>query len=250
MGKNGFRLFVVVCFVQLVNAEPIVLDTVSGVYEGMSYRLMEDDDDLVLTLVTSDKATVRRLLRMGTVFYFDVKGKKNKSVYVRYPLPGKRPEMAERPLPDEEGPDLTQLLANLPQEGEYGAHGETELFHPMLNSLGIEIVIEATTVEKGATSEEGLLYRLRIPKGRIAIDPGTDLSRLSVGVGSNPRQEGEKAEKPVDGKPSMGRGGGRRGGSRGGGRAGAMSPRNAVGPKERPVVDPIDFWFDAHLEQD
>lgn len=245
MEIKWFRLLVVVCFVQLVHAETMVLDTVSGVYENVSYQLEEEDDALVLTLVTSNKAKVRQLIRRGTVFYFDVKGKKNKTLYVRYPVPGKPSEMGERPSSDEEGPDLGLLLADLPQEGEYAVDGETELFHPMLNSLGIEIALEPTMVENEEGVEEGLLYRLRIPKAKI----GDDLSRLSIGVASGQRPDREEGASSVGGKPSLGMGGGGRGGGgrRGGGRRGSGGSQRPDGQGEGPVVKAIDFWFDADL---
>ncbi len=255
MKKKYLRLLLTLCFVQAAQAETIVLDTVTGVHEKLTYKLFDEGKDISVTLFTTDMATIQRLLRLGTTFYFDIKGKKNKEVYVSYPVRSETAERGIKPAPGEGRPDLDGLLADLPQEGEYGHKGETELFHPMLNSLGIEIGLETTETETEGTESKGLIYRIKIPKDKIAVDDATDLSRLSIGVVSSGQKAREKADGAAGSAPSIGMGGrgrggrgGGRGGSRGQGRQGGQ--RDSSNKKERPTTENIDFWFEANLKDD
>ena len=212
MKKKYLRLLLALCFIQAAQAETVVLDTVTGVHENLTYKLVDEGKDISITLFTTDMASIQRLLRLGTTFYFDIKGKKNKEVYVSYPVRSETAERGIKPSTGEGRPDLGGLLANLPQEGEYGHKGETELFHPMLNSLGIEIGLETTEAETEGTKREGLIYRIKIPKDKIAVDDVTGLSRLSIGVVSSEQNAREKADGAAGSAPSIGMGGGGRDG--------------------------------------
>jgi len=231
--------------------------------DKISYNSTMDADNIYVQLSTQDRPTMLTMLHRGLYVYFDIKGKKKKKVAIQYPIQGTplqspfgnttdtRRNREEVGGNNQQGPDISVLVAEMPKMALYTNQDSELEFHLDLNKLGVSIKYDYDTEEKI------LHYELTIPKQQIA-DSESDFSNLSIGIIS------PKKEDKTDGNSSnasfggRGQGGGlsggrgRQGGRSGGGlaRGGRGGSRNGASPqKERPEETTIDFWFKVNFEK-
>ncbi len=241
-------------------------DTTQVEEDEVVYKVFNDDHYIYLHLSTTHKRTSMSIIRNGLTVYFDVKGKKNKDVYIKYPSKnepenGKRNprEKGER---DERGErdalrsiDIGAMIEKIPGEAQYGFYDEEYQFHKDLNAQDISLGY--------STNGEALEFVLKVPKNKIKTKKKKkkkiDFSKLSIGVVTNTRnrpdreqrQHQEQQQRPNRSNGNFGdrgmRGGtGQMGRGNGNGGGGNRGNRPNQGAKE---ANNIDFWFDAQLKE-
>jgi hypothetical protein len=182
--------------------------------------VINDADNLVLTLVTQDRALSRRILMQGLTVWFDPQAGENKAFGIRAPLgraereDGPPMEREGRRDRDADGEDedresrrerYEEAVEDAMQEVEILGSGEEKARKVRVQDLkGIEIALGA--------AGEGLVYELKVPLAATAEHPdaiGSSAGRwISVGLETPEMERGE---------PERGmRRGGRRGGGPGG----------------------------------
>ena len=283
MMKKLVLTIVMGCIASIASANnmlsPIKVDTV--LTDGnVTYKVISDENNVYINLSTADQKTMMSMLRLGVTVYFDIKGKKKKNVFVKYPLETVqrerqqgRPQRTDRTDRSDrtERPEATSieeelikknkrilgiLENNYSQSAEYAYFDDTQEFHVLMNNLNI--VPEFTYHE-----EEGVLeYNLTLPKTRINSNPNKGLSHLTIGVKTEkPDRDGNNGSGVngnLGGFSLGGQGGGRGqegppgGGGQGGGRRGQGGGGQRGGSQngnERPTDVLLNFWFEANLNQ-
>lgn len=224
--------------------------------ESVDYRVTQDQDNLYVSISTADNQTIKAMLHLGLTVYFDIKEKKKKNVYVKYPIEPIRPnrnrnqELSNEPLPFEEE-NLTknrflEIIENdLSKEAEYKYFDNKESFHILLNNLNISISYDYNETN-------GLLeYYLKVPKYKINSDTKKDFSKLMIGVKTNEiKQKNRNSEKPninMGGRGSGGQGGPPGGGQ--GGNQGGQSEKSQISDKNQDKSGvALEFWFKVNIE--
>ena len=225
------------------------LDTTKIENKNIRYHFTSDANNLYLTINTKDRAMMMSMVRSGISVYFDVKGKKKKNVYVKYPINSKRPDKSSRGESDQKRLELSEIINDLPKKAEYSYFENTQQFHTALNTQDISLGFEYSKKERA------LEYHLKIPKEHISRDKEIDLTKLSLGITIGDKNTGRKGQRGnlqmqgPSGRGQRGSVGGGRGGSVGG-RGGSGGGRSQGGgnnsqQRERPSKTTIDFWFDA-----
>lgn len=250
----------------------VKVDTVLT-HENVTYTVTSDENNFHVNVSTTDEKTMMSMLRLGVSVFFDIKGKKKQNVYVRYPS---EPMQRQRPQgrPDESGrsgrPEATSfeedeakrkkritdiLEKDYSQNAVYGYFDDTEEFHILMNTVGIDV---AFTYNE---EEPVLEYNLILPKNKINTDVNKDLSKLTIGIETiKAKSEGKNGEGisgslggfNLGGQQGGGRSGGGQGGPPGGGRGGNSNQGGQGGQRgNRPNTDNsnrandvmLDFWF-------
>lgn len=247
--KKIVSLLIIVCSIYSVNARnpktTVVTDTTVVFNENVTYKVAQDKQNLHLSISTTDNEIIMAMLRLGVTVYFDVKGKDNEDVYIKYPLEPAKPKFNKeeasidgfQTLEEEKKrkQHIASLIENdLPKEAEYSYFDSQQQFHILLNSLDASI---AYTYNE----EKGLLeYRIKIPKNRVSANPKEDFSKLAIGVKTGKL----KGVKPKRDDLSRGSGSNMRGGgSSSGGRGGQNNGEMPEGQNKQQAMAGIDFWF-------
>ncbi|MFD2541453.1 hypothetical protein ACFSSB_03915 [Lacinutrix gracilariae] len=224
------------------NNRIFVADTTQVTNESVLYKVSQDDNYVYVNLSTVEKKTAMSILKNGLTIYYDIKGKKKKDVYVKYPYsnePGQFRQEGQRNS-DITTIDFESKIEKLPAEAEYNSFDDKQTFNKDLNSLDI------TIENKYTASNEIFEFSIKIPKYRIASKENTDFSKLSIGVVTN-KKEGNFNKSRNEGQSQGMRSGGGRGGRRGGGnRGGGMGRQGGQDAGSRSENATIDFWFDAN----
>ncbi|RMA64330.1 hypothetical protein [Ulvibacter antarcticus] len=246
-------LLLLVCTIYSVSAKnpktSVVVDTTEVFNESLTYKVVQDNEYLQLSISTKDNDIIMSMLSLGVTVFFDVKGKEKENVYIKYPLEPVKTNFNKGQVPldgfqtSEEETKRRQQIAklienDLPQEAAYNYFDSQEQFHILLNSLD-------TSLSYIYDPQKGLLeYRLKIPKRRISANSKEDFSKLAIGVKTGKLPDHKPKEDDSSRRPeSKKRGGGRPSGGRGGGR-----PNNSERPESQnrqSSMATIDFWFMA-----
>ncbi|WP_203459660.1 hypothetical protein [Lacinutrix sp. WUR7] len=227
------------------NKKSFPADTTQISNENVLYKVSQDGNYVHLNISTTDKKTAMSIIRNGLTIYYDIKGKKKKNVYVKYPT-GDQPKQfvqGSRNM-DPNTIDLNSMIEKLPAEAAYSSFEESQVFNKDLNTL--DIAIETSYTNLNQLFE----FSIKIPKYRIDPKENGDFSKLSIGVvtnkkeGSNSKDRGQGQDQGMrSGGGGRGNGGGR--GGNGGGRGG-MRGQDAQGPSAGAEKATVDFWFDAN----
>jgi len=209
-------------------------DTTEVVNEKVLYSMTSNHKNIYISMSTTDKRTMMLMLRSGVTVYFDIKGKKDKDVYIKYPLKPAYSNNKSDILRKENKLDLNHLINNLPKEAEYNYFDNTQQFHIDLNSL--DVVLSFVYNRKN----DMLTYYLVVPKSNISEVKKIDLSKLAIGVVVG-RNGDVNQKKNMNSKSSGIRGSGS-GGGRGKGRGNVShAPQN----NRKFASSAINFWFKA-----
>jgi hypothetical protein len=212
----------------------ILNDTTEIVDAEVLYKVFKKNNYLYLNLSTTNKQTATSIIKKGLIVYFDVKGKQKKDVYIKYPYSSAQEKTVNKPYKFNEETsilDLKNIIERLPAEAEYAYYKEKQLFHKDLNFHNISIAYKVT----GELFE----FILKVPKNKITNNSKIDLTKLSIGVTSNPYKTFDKNKQQGQKKVGMKQGSGK-GGDR-------MGQNNKQGMSKSEIVT-IDFWFDANLK--
>ncbi|MEM9023121.1 MAG: hypothetical protein AAGB22_05235 [Bacteroidota bacterium] len=143
------------------------------------YNVTHDDENLHVRLKARDRTAILKILRTGLTIYFDPAGKKDRTMYVQYPLAKDRKTTRDQfPNPGQNGappPELRALLDELPKQAVFQSAAGTERFDVLLSASGIKITLQQV-------DNAELLYDLVIPQARLAEGGLEGLSNLSVGI--------------------------------------------------------------------
>ncbi len=229
-----------------LNKSSFLADTSHITNDNVLYKVSQDDSYVYLNISTIDKNTAMSIIRNGLTVYYDIKGKKKKDVYVKYPYSSgpKKFQQGSRGNNDANASDLKKVIENLPIEAEYSFFKEKKVFNKILNGLGIAIVTDYTA------SNQLFEFSIKMAKAKISSKADSDFSKLTIGVVTNKMDENTNSERAQGQNSEMRSGGGGRGGSGGGGRGGnrgggGMGRQNGQRPDSTIEKVTIDFWFDA-----
>lgn len=218
------------------------VDTTQVINGSLLYKISQEDNYVHLNISTKDKMSAMSILKNGLTIYYDIDGKKQKDVSIKYPNNNTISQFRGGNLLNlANGIDLNSIIEQLPAEAEYGYHEIKRTFNKDLNSF--DIFIDVIYNESNQLFE----FSVTIPKIKISSQKNTDFSKLSIGVVFNKmerksEQVGEQAQSN-GGRSGGGRGnggGGRNGGGRGGNDRQNGQVQNSADAKSTP-----DFWFDA-----
>ncbi|KAG1658329.1 hypothetical protein GQR58_023086 [Nymphon striatum] len=199
---KSILIVAVLCCLKISGAESTALSSVAIdtvlTDENVSYEFSEDANNVMVNISTTDEKTImNRTVR-----------KKIKRVDERR---------------------LKKLWkADYHQFAEYGYYNDTQEFNILLNNLAISVSFTYDEVE-------GLFeYELKLPKTKINIDSGKDLSKLTIGVKTVKEKKKQNKEGGLNGNLggiSLGgqQGGGRSGGGQGGPPGGSRGGRGGQG---------------------
>ncbi len=221
------------------NKSSVPADTTQITNKNVLYKVSQDETYVYLNISTTDKETTMAILRNGLTIYYDIKGKKKKDVYVKYPYSNEpsQSRQGSRENNDTETVDINSMIEKLPAEAEYSSFEESQVFNKGLNTLDIAI-------ESNYTASSQLFeFSIKIPKDRIDSKKNTDFSKLSLGVVANKMEGTINKERGQGQNQGMRSGGGGRG--NGSGRAGTRG-QDGQRPNLTAEKVTIDFWFDAN----
>lgn len=222
------------------NKSSFPADTTQITNENVLYKVSQDGNYVHLNMSTTDKTTTMSIIKNGLTIYYDIKGKKKKDVFVKYPF-SNEPKQSRQGSPennDDNTIDFFSMIEKLPAEAEYCSFEEKQTFNKDLNTLDIAIANHYTA------SSQLFEFSIKIPKAKIASQLNSDFSKLSIGVVTNKMEGAVKKERGQGQNQGMRSGGGRRGNGSGGGRGGArgQNEQQSSPTTERAT---IDFWFDV-----
>ncbi len=222
------------------NKSSVPADTTQITNKNVLYKVSQDETYVYLNIRPTDKETTMAILRNGLTIYYDIKGKKKKDVYVKYPssTEPRQSRQDSRGNNDSNTIDLNSMIKKLPAEAEYSSFEEKQAFNKYLNTLDISIENHYTA------SSQLFEFSIKIPKGRIDSKKNTDFSKLYIGVVANKMEGTVNKERGQGQSQGMRSGGGGRGNGGGGGRGGARG-QNEQQSSPTTERETVDFWFDA-----
>lgn len=221
--------------------------------DDIAYEVTEDATNLIVNISTKGQNKMRTMMHFGLTIYFDVKGKKKKDVFVKYPFETPEPRLPQAgPPPSKEErqervkkqPDIQRIIEQLPAEAMYSYFDNVQQFHKDLNSLDISYSWHYYNEDKR------LEFVLKIPKHRITTKKITDITNLAIGVTTSKVEPNFKknGKRPTSSSGMrQGRGQNRSGGQRGMKVGGQRPNTNAQQTTKKPNVVTQIFWFDANL---
>jgi hypothetical protein len=199
-----------------------------------------DEKDLYLCLVVSDRQMERQIMGSGFTVWFDAGGGKDKKFGIHYPMGRQGRQTSDGRGRDEGDPDeRTRLLQEATRDIEIIGPGKDDRFTMTAPGAG---GIKAQV----ARANENLIYELKVPlnhgEGREYVI-GADTGK-TIGIGFETSQadraelknERNRGDNPSDEAP--------RGGGRGGRRRGGGMPSGGGSPAE-----PFQFWSRVSLSQ-
>ncbi|SIT11654.1 hypothetical protein SAMN05421766_11124 [Zobellia uliginosa] len=218
----------------------ISADTTQVSNEGILYKVSQEGNYVYLNISTTEKKTAMSIIRTGLTIYYDIKGKRKKDVYVKYPYSTepRQPRQGSLEIKDINAIDLNHMIEKLPAVAEYSSFEERQEFNKDLNSLDI-------TIENSYSPSSQLFeFSIKIPKAKIASQKNTDFSKLSIGVVANKKEGNINKEREQGQGQRMRSGGGRRGNGNGRG-GGGMGRQNRQRPSSTVEKTSVNFWFEA-----
>ena len=249
----------IVCFSTYAKSiNTIATDSTVVIDNNIIYKVVQDPHNFFIAIETDERKASKTILREGITVYFDIKGKRKKNVFVRYPNKvskptGRRQQRVDRNT-EEDDSNRNITIENLPKEAFYNYFNTQHEFHILLNDLNIDVTLNALEHNR-------IKYSLKIPKHKINDNPKKDLSKLTIGVligrdrtdetNNEQRQGGGQSGMQMSGS-SQGGGRGNRGGgmSGGGGRSGGGMSGGGNGGGQRPSQEnrtqATAFWFEVN----
>ena len=112
-------------------------DTTQVSNENILYKVSQDDNYVYLNISTTDTKTSMSIIRTGLTVYYDIKGKKKKNVYVKYPY-STEPRQSGQGSRGNNGQniiDLNSIIEKLPTEAEYSSLEEKQTFNVVVYGL-------------------------------------------------------------------------------------------------------------------
>jgi hypothetical protein len=181
---------------------PLKYGSDDGKYQ---YSITNDDKNIYIALSSFDPNSQRSILRGGIDFYFDISGKKSKSIHLHYP--------------EKNGEEFTIEGFQKLDAGTYSIQDPTNILAGMnasdQNNLGIEMIIPKILI-----AQEGKFKKNQI---NIGIAVGTSMFNRGENRNGSMQRGGSSREGMGQGGFGGGMGGGMRGGGMGGGmRGGGM----------------------------
>jgi len=209
--------------------------------KNVSFGFMNDENNLYLSIATSDRALQRQITFRGLTIWFDRNGGEEKKFGVHHPL-----SMGMRDMPMERRRIMQERDGerdSLPAFSEQFSN-ELDVFGPMQDEHHRMTMEETGGIDIALHLSKGVLvYEMKIPlqdKGSQPFVIGTAAGSI-IGVGIETVDAGmerEKGERPMFvGNPGGGFGG-RRGGIAGGG-----APPGGM----RESIEPLKLWAKVHL---
>ncbi len=236
--------------------------TYSDTDSKIRYNITNDKKNLHIKLNTSEFTTITKIIRTGLKIDFDLKGKKNESIYFQYPLAqsqrfaGRDMFQTGHDMPQKGNGlaakfDLNKILTQISNEAVFSYNGEVEQINVSSADSDVKVSIKAV-------NNNEITYDLFIPINKISKNGLASLSKLSVGIVSGKYDStsagGNRSEGMSRGsrgsmggmgggsRSGMGGGRGGRGGMSGGGRGGDMGGFNKSSMNES-----INIWFRLSL---
>lgn len=161
-------------------SENNALNTISKYYDSDSqirYMVSNDEEYLHLNLKTNYQPTIAKIMRAGLKIYLDKNGKKNKSVYIQYPI-GSSQDFEQFKSKGPEGnkePDLNTLINSTSIGAAYVRGDQRESFTTLNPKSHIQLAISTNKSKE-------LVYDLIIPFTEITPNGRADLFNLSIGI--------------------------------------------------------------------
>jgi hypothetical protein len=237
-------------------------DTIEVSNNNVNYRVTHDKNNLYLHISTLDHKVIQSMLRSGITVFFDIKGKKKKNVFIKYPSNPNNSSKGSRPKGKREENSRTEFNSfedinkqderivkliedDFPQEAEYKYFDSKIKFNILLNRLDISALLNYNRESKVFN------YKLKVPKDKINADPKKNLSKLMIGIKTNSMKQGEYSKgKPslnVGGRGSGGQEGGQRGGGQGGEQGGQRNGPPSSDERSNSKENKLNFWFKVNF---
>jgi hypothetical protein len=201
----------------------------------VSVGVKNDNNNLYIGLVTSNRATQLQILGLGCTAWFDTEGKKNKTFGIQFPVPGL---LQGRRFPTRENPEEFQRLINAAQR-------QLIVLGPGVGEQHRMSVQESRGIEARIGYVDGTMtYELKVPLQKSKDQPyavNVDLATpVFIGFETGDLAEAMKGQPGVS-SPSQNAGGGR---GRGAGRTGPGGGPGGVGNE---MPEPLKHWITVHL---
>lgn len=207
--------------------------TIDIVGPDVSVGVRNDNTNLYVCLITSNRATQLQILGLGCITWFDTEGKKDKTFGIGFPVSGL---LQGRRFPARENPEELQRLIDAAQRQlEIRGPGEGERHRLSERDVpGVEVHL--------GFADGTLTYELKVPLQKSKEHPyavQADLTKpLSVCFETGDLAEAMKGQ-PAVSSPSQSAGGSRGRGGRGGSAAG-----QGLGGD---MPEPLKHWVTVHL---
>ncbi|MFC6268460.1 hypothetical protein [Frigoriflavimonas asaccharolytica] len=221
------------------------VDTTQVINGSLLYKISQEDNYVHLNISTKDKMSAMSILKNGLTIYYDLDGKKQKDVSIKYPNNNTIRQFQEGNILNVANDiDLNSIIEQLPAEAEYGYHDIKRTFNKDFN--GFDIFIDLIYNDSNQLFE----FSVTIPKDKISSQDNTDFSKLSIGVVANgmvrggERDEGQAQSR--GGRSGGGRGNGGGSGGRSGGGRGGNDRQNGQGQSSTDAKSPSAFWFNVN----
>jgi hypothetical protein len=197
----------------------------------VSVGVKNDNNNLYVCLITSNRATQLQMLALGCTAWFDTEGKKNKTFGIQFPISGL---LQGRRFPTRDNPAELQGLINAAQR-------QLVIRGPGVGEQHRLSVQDARGVEARLGYVDGTLtYELKVPLQKNKEQPyaiNADMTKpLIIGFETGDLAEAMKGQPDVSNRSQVtsvrGRSGGRSGGDAGAGRE---------------MPEPLKHWITVHL---
>jgi hypothetical protein len=207
----------------------------------VSIGVKNDNNNLYIGLITSNRATQLQLLALGCTTWFDTEGKKNKTFGIQFPVSGL---LQGRRFPAQGNPEELQRLINTAQRQLViiGPVGGEQHRMPVQDAQGVEVHL--------GYADGTLVYELKVPLQKnnvrpyaIAVDPAKP---FLVGFETGDLAEAMKGQPGVS-NPSQSAGGGGGRGRQGRGVGGGSGSSSGLGNE---MPEPLKHWMTVHLSSE
>jgi hypothetical protein len=211
--------------------------TIDIVGPDVSVGVKNDNNYLYVGLITSNRATQLQMLALGCTAWFDVEGKKNKTIGIQFPVSGL---LQGRRFPAQENQEELQRMINLAQR-------QLVILGPGEGEQHRLSVQDAAGVEAHLGYVDGtLIYELKIPlqknKAHVFAVNADMTKPIFVGFETGDLAAAMKGQPGVSSPSQSAGGGGSRG--RSGGRSGGGGTGQGLGNE---MPEPLKHWVTVHL---
>jgi hypothetical protein len=165
----------------IVNSSPDTIkeNSIYKYYDSKSqirYLVSNDDKNLHISFKTVHPPTIAKILRAGLTVFFDKTGKKQKDVYVTYPIGSPERFTSMQLNPNNQTENNVKSLINATSiAAEYGYFGDKKSFITNQSDTKIQLSLSSQ-------SPKELVYDLLIPFDKIDNKGKSDLFNLSIGI--------------------------------------------------------------------
>ena len=106
------------------------VDTTQIINGSLLYKISQEDNYVHLNISTHDKMSAMSILKNGLTIYYDIDGKKQKDVSIKYPNNNTITQFQGGNLLNLANDiDLNSIIEQLPAEAEYGYNGIKRTFN-------------------------------------------------------------------------------------------------------------------------